>query len=110
MFNAHRRQGSRIRDEDLEPLREPYAEGQVTQDATYHIARRWGFDVDALQELEEEMDADLDLDEYGIGWWELPTWQRILISHQLIEAVGDVCKNLLVSRSVPHGVSSIPLS
>lgn len=44
------------------------------------------------------MDADLDLDEYGIGWWELPTWQRILISHQLIEAVGDVCKNLLEAK------------
>ncbi len=95
-----------MRDEDLGPLRQPYANAAVPPGRRLADALTVG--LPTLHELRDAIASDLDPAHFGIGWWapHPGTSRRILISDHLVQCVGTVSRNLMIL--VNQGDATLP--
>lgn len=84
-----------MRAEDIARLSTPYQQ-PLAEDRDRLFRKTLGVDVPPLQELCQEIIADLDPVRRGIGWWSpgLDKFRRIFIGDQLVLCAGSIADNL----------------
>ena len=86
-----------MRDEDLEPLLQPFPDDGRSPDDKF--ADQLGIYVDNVRRLAGEIAGDRDRSAPGIRWWShLDARRRILLGDQLLECVGSIETNLVEAR------------
>jgi hypothetical protein len=87
-----------MRTEDLNQLEEPYRSSGLQPEQ--RLAQALGLVLPSVADLFKAIDADRDVQIYGIGWWapHPGTSRRILISDHLIQCVASIPKNLTEAK------------
>jgi hypothetical protein len=87
-----------MRREDLEALRQPYA--QPVEDAGRLFRERIGVDCPEVNRLGAAILDDMDPEHFGISWWRthLGTKRRIFISDCMYQAVASIDDNLVEAK------------